>query len=200
MAEDNKANKRICISLIDYENCSNLKNICLDIYQNIVIFSGKNQNIISLPVSGLTEDVKITVRHTEGISKNNVDFHLVLELGQLVSRYGEEREYHIISVDKGYDGIIQTLQKRGVQCRRVTPVKTASVQSSSVYIDKITRWADKVQLSARNSRNMPVALKTFNNYLKSQMREEWNEKSGMKVRNELVQRGVMKIKGNRVVW
>lgn len=47
---------------------------------------------------------------------------------------------------------------------------------------------------------MPVALKTFNNYLKSQMREEWNEKSGMKVRNELVQRGVMKIKGNRVVW
>lgn len=139
MAEDNKANKRICISLIDYENCSNLKNICLDIYQNIVIFSGKNQNIISLPVSGLTEDVKITVRHIEGISKNNVDFHLVLELGQLVSRYGEEREYHIISVDKGYDGIIQTLQKRGVQCRRVTPVKTASVQSSSVYIDKITR-------------------------------------------------------------
>ena len=83
---------KLRIAFIDYENCSSLTNICPGIYSEIVIFSERHQKMVSLPVRGLMEAVKITVRHAEGISKNNVDFHLVLELGQRISRYGEERE------------------------------------------------------------------------------------------------------------
>ena len=189
-----------CIALIDYENCSNLKNISLKEYTELIIFTGPLQQSVVLPVNTFRGDVKISIRQASGVSKNNVDFHLVLELGRMTCCGGRDYAYHIISGDKGYDGIIQTLRGRGIQCRRITPEKTVPVASPVICIDAVMRWADKVQLYARRPRNMPVSVKSFNNYLKSQMREEWNETLVKDIRDELIRRRVMKIKGNKITW
>ncbi|EMU56378.1 hypothetical protein ECMP0215527_5269 [Escherichia coli MP021552.7] len=47
---------------------------------------------------------------------------------------------------------------------------------------------------------MPATAETFNNYLKSQMRDEWRDALANGVRDELVRRGIMKIKGNKITW
>ena len=101
-----KSEKQQVIAFIDYENCSNLTEISLNIYTELIIFAGAKQNNVALPVNAFPEAVKITLRHVSEVSRNNVDFHLVLELGQCVCHYGPEKEYHIVSADKGYDGII----------------------------------------------------------------------------------------------
>ncbi|HCP3611096.1 TPA: hypothetical protein ODM50_004754, partial [Escherichia coli] len=99
----------------------------------------------------------------------------------------------IVSADKGYDGIVRTLQARGIRCRRVSPDKASSVKMAAPDMDIVIRWANKIQQAAREVRNMPVTEKTFNNYLKSQMRGEWRDVLTRGIRDELVRRGVMKI-------
>lgn len=95
-----KSEKQQVIAFIDYENCSNLTEIALNIYTELIIFAGAKQNNVALPVNAFPEAVKVTLRHVSEVSRNNVDFHLVLELGQCVCRYGPEKEYHIVSADK----------------------------------------------------------------------------------------------------
>ena len=43
-------NTENCIALIDYENCSNLTEIPLNIYTELIIFSGAKQNNVALCV------------------------------------------------------------------------------------------------------------------------------------------------------
>lgn len=193
-------NTENCIALIDYENCSNLTEIPLNIYTELIIFSGAKQNNVALPVSAFPEAVKLTLRHVSETSRNNVDFHLVLELGQYVYRYGSEKEYHIVSADKGYDGIVRTLQMRGIRCRRVSPDKVLSAKIAVPDMDIVIRWTNKIQQTAREVRNMPATAETFNNYSKSQMRDEWRDALANGVRDELVRRRIMKIKGNKITW
>ncbi|EMU65764.1 hypothetical protein ECMP0215527_0397 [Escherichia coli MP021552.7] len=145
-------NTENCIALIDYENCSNLTEIPLNIYTELIIFSGEKQNNVALPVSAFPEAVKLTLRHVSETSRNNVDFHLVLELGQYVYRYGSEKEYHIVSADKGYDGIVRTLQMRGIRCRRVSPDKVLSAKIAVPDMDIVIRWTNKIQQTAREVR------------------------------------------------
>ncbi|WP_341823125.1 PIN domain-containing protein [Escherichia coli] len=195
-----KSEKQQVIAFIDYENCSNLTEIALNIYTELIIFAGAKQNNVALPVNAFPEAVKVTLRHVSEVSRNNVDFHLVLELGQCVCHYGPEKEYHIVSADKGYDGIVWTLQARGICCRRVSPDKASSVKMAAPDMDIVIRWANKIQQAAREVRNMPVTEETFNNYLKSQMRGEWRDVLTRGIRDELVRRGVMKIQGNKIIW
>lgn len=78
--------------------------------------------------------------------------------------------------------------------------KASSVKMAAPDMDIVIRWANKIQQAAREVRNMPVTEKTFNNYLKSQMRGEWRDVLTRGIRDELVRRGVMKIQGNKIIW
>ncbi|WP_236943058.1 PIN domain-containing protein, partial [Escherichia sp. MOD1-EC6096] len=101
----------------------------------LIIFAGAKQNNVILPVNAFPEAVKVTLRHVSEVSRNNVYFHLVLELGQCVCHYGPEKECHIVSAGKGYDGIVRTLQARGICCRRVSPDKASSVKMAVPDMD-----------------------------------------------------------------
>lgn len=195
-----KSEMQQVIAFIDYENCSNLTEVALNIYTELIIFAGAKQNNVALPVNAFHEAVRVTLRHVREVSRNNVDFHLVLELGQCVCHYGPEKEYHIVSADKGYDGIVRTLQARGICCRRVSPDKVSSVKMAVPDMDIVIRWANKIQQAARKVRNMPVTEGAFNNYLKSQMRGEWRDVLTNDIRDEQVHRGIMKIQGNKIIW
>ncbi len=47
---------------------------------------------------------------------------------------------------------------------------------------------------------MPVSVETFNNYLKSHMRDEWNKTRAVAIRNELVRRGVTEVREKKIIW
>lgn len=102
MEENNTStDKNTLTALIDYENCGSLKNISLEQYGELIIFVGPQQNVVVLPADSFPEGARITIRQVSGVSRNNVDFHLVLELGRIsCCAAGKDKTYHIISSDK----------------------------------------------------------------------------------------------------
>ncbi|EHI0512015.1 TPA: DUF2726 domain-containing protein [Escherichia coli] len=101
MEENNTStDKNTLTALIDYENCGSLKNISLEQYGELIIFVGPQQNVVVLPADSFPEGARITIRQVSGVSRNNVDFHLVLELGRIsCCAAGKDKTYHIISSD-----------------------------------------------------------------------------------------------------
>ncbi|MCL5154610.1 hypothetical protein M3I61_01340, partial [Escherichia coli] len=127
---------------------------------------------------------------------------------------GKDKTYHIISSDKGYDGVIRTLKEAGITCiRRDVPESIAAAgesgadksnclkQPSVPESDIVSRWAGKLQqIAGSGAGNMPVSVETFNNYLKSHMRDEWNKTRAVAIRNELVRRGVTEVREKKIIW
>ncbi|HAV2168459.1 TPA: hypothetical protein JHK21_004479 [Escherichia coli] len=55
-----KSEKQQVIAFIDYENCSNLTEVALNIYTELIIFAGAKQNNEALPVNAFPEAVRVT--------------------------------------------------------------------------------------------------------------------------------------------
>ncbi|HHG8951026.1 TPA: NYN domain-containing protein [Escherichia coli] len=203
--ENMMRNEALRIALIDYENCCNLRNISLADYTDLILFAGPLQQTVVLPADTWPDNIRVSIRQIDNISKNNVDFHLVMELGRMTCCSAGNNTWHIISNDKGYDGIIHTLQKRGFRCERIAPEHAESHLSVSHLIvpegDVIIRWANRMQqASGSDVRNLPVSVEGFNNYLKSHMRGEWHKERAVSIRSELVRRGVIKIQADKIAW
>lgn len=71
------------IALIDYENIGSLEGVALTRYERVVLFTGPQQEYIRFPARTQVGNISLQVIQVPAISKNNVDFHLVLELGRL---------------------------------------------------------------------------------------------------------------------
>jgi hypothetical protein len=88
------------------------------------------------------------------VSKNNVDFHLVFELGRLSATAPEEMIFHIISNDKGYDGVIAELCRAGRRCCRISsPCSAEKPKAAPMVIsnDEVLHLTDKVQSLSKKS-------------------------------------------------
>ncbi|WP_404999365.1 PIN domain-containing protein [Escherichia coli] len=88
-------------------------------------FTGAKQENIKIPVMSLSSAISVCIIPATEVSKNNVDFHLVLELGQLTALSGDTSHFSVISRDKGYDGIIARLKAAGISCTRFSPALPA---------------------------------------------------------------------------
>lgn len=111
-------------------------------------------------------------------------------------------------------GNTQTLKEAGITCiRRDVPESIAAAgesgadksnclkQPSVPESDIVSRWAGKLQqIAGSGAGNMPVSVETFNNYLKSHMRDEWNKTRAVAIRNELVRRGVTEVREKKIIW
>ncbi|MTH47525.1 MULTISPECIES: PIN domain-containing protein [Enterobacteriaceae] len=181
-------------ALIDYENTGSLEGINLSGYERIIIFTGPLQENVRLPVAALSGEIRIQVRQVPVTAKNNVDFHLVLMLGQLSMSMPQEVGFHVISRDKGFDGVISQIRLSGRRCQRVEPQMTR---------DKIPiiSWVEKIVSRARKKpANLPATPKTLENYLKSAIGQTGNEELIRELRCELIKRGVITVYEKTVTW
>ena len=106
------------IALVDYENIGTLENVMLSRYERLILFTGSQQEFIRFPSVTHAGNISISVFQAPCVSKNNVDFHLVLELGRLSVTAPEDTMFHVISNDKGYDSVIALLCRTGRRCCR----------------------------------------------------------------------------------
>ena len=108
-------------AFIDYENVRSLESVDLASYQRVLIFCGpqnKTLKLDNLPASGVSRIDVITVPTS---SKNNVDFHLAFHLGQEHAQAASSVSFHVISHDKGYQGLISHLELLGRSCKLIEP-------------------------------------------------------------------------------
>jgi hypothetical protein len=157
------------IALIDYENIGSLQE-GLHGFDNMLFFRGAKQENIKIPVTALNSAISVRIIPATEVSKNNVDFHLVLELGQQTALAGATSHYSVISCDKGYDGIIARLKGAGISCTRFSPVQPVPqpvkdmASTMKVMKDKgywINRLKPSCATSPKSLRAAPKALQYY---------------------------------------
>ncbi len=166
------------IALVDYENIGTLESVRLSRYERLILFTGPQQEFIRFPAVTYAGDISVSVFQVANVSKNNVDFHLVFELGRLSATAPEETIFHIISNDKGY--------------------KAAPMVISN---DEVLHLTDKVQsLSKKSAGNRPANTSSLMNYIKSLSGNTKGMALYGRVKEELIRRGVIAVYEKTVVW
>ncbi|HCT6838281.1 TPA: NYN domain-containing protein, partial [Klebsiella pneumoniae] len=163
------------IALIDYENIGSLEGVSLHDFDKVLFFTGAKQENIKIPVTSLSSAISVCIIPATEVSKNNFDFHLVLELGQLTALSGDTSHFSVISRDKGYDGIIARLKAAGISCTRFSPALPAPQPvkdtASTMKVMKAKEhdmgyWINRLKLSCASSpKSLPATPMGLQNYL-----------------------------------
>lgn len=125
--------KRKTHCFIDYENVheSGFEGVeALGDGDAVTIFISSVSHKISLVVleTLLRKNCELTIIHTIGTGKNNLDFQLIAEVGYQIGRQANETRaprFVIISKDRGYENVVTVFAKRGVeisQCETIAKI------------------------------------------------------------------------------
>lgn len=98
-------------AFIDYENLNSLNGLELQNYERIFLFLGPKQEHLKLSEK-FNDEVNITLITVKNVSENNLDFHIAYYLGKLDATIDKNIEFHILSKDKGYDGLCHFIKHR----------------------------------------------------------------------------------------
>ncbi len=104
---------------VDYENTGSLEGIHVKSYERLLIFCGPNNSKIKLGELSTTEFTKIELIGIKTNGANNLDFHLAFYLGRYHEAAANTVEFHIISNDDGFNGIIDHINNIGRKCKKV---------------------------------------------------------------------------------
>lgn len=133
-------------AFVDYENVGSLELLNLEQYQRLVVFCGprhKKINFGDIPTESFCHLELIRMAST---GNNNLDFHLALYLGVHHLEAGKDIEFHVVSKDKGFDGVIAHLETIGRKCRRIGGIKkkaTAKKVTKKTAAKKVAKKATK---------------------------------------------------------
>jgi len=106
-------------AFVDYENTGSLESVKVSAYDKVFVFCGpKNQKIKfgTLPTNGFTS---IEVIGVSTMGPNNLDFIIAFHLGRLHEIADQDTEFHLISNDGGFNGLVNHLKKIGRKCKKV---------------------------------------------------------------------------------
>ena len=106
------------IAFIDLENTL-VNNIDLRDFDAIYVFRGALQQQCAVRLNGYKG--KIHIFDVPDCGKNNLDFHLTLQLGRFHEMLSVGTDFVVFSGDKGFDGIINYLSEMGRNITRVNP-------------------------------------------------------------------------------
>jgi hypothetical protein len=116
------------IAFIDCENVDINKHLLTNInqYNEIILFKGAKQHIKACPLPHYTG--RVSTVYVGACAKNNLDFHLTMELGRLHETQSLEVEFVIVSGDTGFDGVLAYLSEMGRDTTRVNPTCPKSIK------------------------------------------------------------------------
>ena len=199
-------------AFIDYENINSLDGLSLQEYDRIFLFIGASQNQMDIRLSEkFNDEIHLTLITVKDIAKNNVDFHLTYYLGKLDVTTDKNIEFHILSQDKGYDGICYFMQhqKEPRICFRKSLTSeiqpTPSVDNAEK--EKINQVVSefKTFMAKTKIKHLPAKLASLKNSIHNQsclrpMNKTEAESILVKVINKLQQEKVLKITDNKVSY
>lgn len=206
-------------AFIDYENVNSLDGLNLQEYDRTFLFIGSVNNQLRL-TEKFNDEINITLITVKDISKNNVDFHLTYYLGKLDACIDKNIEFHILSNDKGFDGICQFIQHQREPriCFRkainqteekialpLLPSQVTNVNNAEK--EKIIQVAQefKAFISKVQKRSLPVKLSTLKNSIHNQtslkgVDKKEAEKLLPKIIEQLAQKKLIKVNENKVSY
>ena len=106
--------------LVDFENVHKVDLSRLDESYRAIIYVGANQNPPKASKKPATAHrfSRVDFQKIEGTGKNALDFHIAFQLGRTIET-APETLCIVLSKDKGFDPLLNHLNKNGLQCRRI---------------------------------------------------------------------------------
>lgn len=145
-------------AFVDYENVGSLERVKLSDYQKLFVFCGpKNKSIRfdAIPAQGICH-IELVSISTGG--PDNLDFHLAFHLGKQNELASPTVDFHVISNDRGYDGLLVHLKNLGRACKRVESTPTAT-QTARTAKRKSVSETSEVEETATTAKPISTARK-----------------------------------------
>lgn len=180
---------------VDYENIGSLKDIDFSKYQKLFIFCGPKNPNIKLGNKVINEFINIQIIKLNTNGANNLDFHIAYYLGKFSHTASKETEFHVISKDNGFNGLVSHIKKTGRICKKITPKTDEQPQPV-----KLTPCAELTveRLTNIDGRKRPRKEQKLANWVESQCRTVSKNVNAKSVLGELAKANLITIK-NQVI-
>ena len=175
-------------AFIDYENIGNLKGFEFNKYQRVFIFLGPKNSKINIGDAAITEFLKIEIIKIKTNGSTNLDFHMAYYLGKTSQTAQKDVQFHVITRDNGFNGLINHIRKTGRSCKKITMEKEAKKGErklspcSELAIDKLKKI---------DGRKRPRKAPQLINWIESQCRSLSKNIDAESILGELVKVGVI---------
>lgn len=160
-------------AFVDYENIGCLDGIVFNNYERILIFCGPKNSKINIGSSTIPDFLQIEIIKLKSIGANNLDFHISYYLGKFAQTAKPEVQFHVITNDNGFNGLVRHINKTGRVCKKIS-LKTnnkASVKPKPKPLI-LTSCAELVvkRLKQIDGRKRPRKKEKLINWVESQCR------------------------------
>jgi len=186
-------------AFVDYENIGCLEELAFNNYERILIFCGPRNSKINLGSSAIPDFLKIEIIKLKSTGANNLDFHISYYLGKFTQTAKPAIQFHVISNDNGFNGLISHINKSGRICKKIafkTPNK-ATVKPKTIKLTSCAELAVK-RLKQIDGRKRPRKKEKLINWIDSQCRS-LNSKSQInaaQIVNELITKRLLTSENN----
>ena len=174
-------------AFVDYENVNSLEMLDFHDYERVFVFCGRQDRKIkvgALPSDGFCGLELIGVPKT---GRNNLDFHLAFHLGRFHEIADTSIAFHIISNDKGFDGLTNHLKKLGRRCKKIADLSNEASRSLS-------------RLKKLDRSKRPRTRERLLNWIKGQVLGGTDDKSPEAICSELVKANLISDSGPHIVY
>jgi hypothetical protein len=173
---------------VDYENIGSLKDVDFAKYQKLFIFCGPKNPNIKLGDAVINEFITIEIIKLKTNGANNLDFHIAYYLGKFTQTAPQNIEFHIITKDNGFNGLVSHIKKSGRVCLKVTQ-KT----EENLPAPKLSPCAELTveRLSKIDGRKRPRKEQQLANWIESHCRSISKNVNAKSVLGELVKAGMI---------
>ena len=157
------------ILFIDYENITQVRLATIQRSNlKIYIFVGCTQAKIPFELVREAHQLGASVEWigVEGIGPNALDFHIVFYLGQ-ISLQSPSSNYVILSRDRGFDPLIQHLDKLGISCKRIDNLEILSHQSDLTHSQEFLADIVFSKLETTDPKSRPKTKPALYKYIRS---------------------------------
>ncbi|MDG2948212.1 PIN domain-containing protein [Bisgaard Taxon 10/6] len=205
-------------AFIDYENLNSLDGLELQSYERVFLFLGAKQGHIKL--SGkFNDEINMTLITVKNVSENNVDFHIAYYLGKLDATVDKSIEFHVLSKDKGYDGLCHFVkhQREARVCSRkvieakpqndIEPKVLALPSPADIEKEKVNQIFQEYKsfMAKREKRHLPAKLLSLQNNIHNQTSLKSSDKQKArdviaKVIGRLSQEKLLKVTDTKVSY
>ena len=158
---------------VDYENVGSLDGIDIKSYERLLVFCGPKNSKLTLGELPTTEFTKIELIGIKTNGTNNLDFHLAFYLGRYHESAEDSVEFHVISNDEGFNGIVNHVKNIGRKCKKIQTRKQANQTKTKSKSPRIaaplSECAELIVsgLKRIDAKKRPRKQKTLTNWIES---------------------------------
>jgi hypothetical protein len=191
---------------VDYENTGSLEGIDAKSYERLLIFCGPNNSKLKLGDLPTTEFTKIELIGIKTNGANNLDFHLAFYLGRYHEIAENNVEFHVISNDDGFNGIVNHIKNIGRKCKKVETRKkidqTKPKTKKPKIVAPLSECAELIVsgLKQIDGKKRPRKQKTLTNWIKSHCSHLKTAVNAGKILEELSSNSLISVNSSNVSY